>query len=363
MKPGSLWGLSKMIKKLQKDYHDQEINQMFKPVLAREQRKKMEKIKCYPRRNGRDYSWQGDLAIFPQRKEKMYLLLFIDCFSRRLFYKVVTGKSSKVLLPAAQQLLTHFNPKRITFDQESAIMSNEFKDWLQAHDITMYNTVKGQPSGFKGRTMLVERAIRTIKGQVFKHQRAFGGHWNKYIKQIIESYNNSFHRSIRTTPMEAYRSQQTFEDKTKHIKQLALGTNVRILLDRTIFEKGTKHKWSKQIYRIWRYIGKKYKVSSSVGGVHKGVFGRQHLMVVDKVVKGGKRDLRGKHFTLSHGGKGKRYHVGHKPVPKVKDLDYVPEPEPEPEPMPVPKPEKRKKARRVLKKVQDVDSGDEWTPG
>ena len=85
LQPGSLWGLSKLEKK--KEYQHSEVAQMFKPIIAREQRKKFEKIKCYPKQNGRDFSWQGDLADFTTKGGgPRYLLLYIDCFSRKLFF-------------------------------------------------------------------------------------------------------------------------------------------------------------------------------------------------------------------------------------------------------------------------------------
>jgi len=316
MKPGSLWGLSKMVKKVQKEHMDSEIAQMFKPIKAREQRKHMEKIKCYPQKNGRDFSWQGDLAVFPGKGGTRYLLLFIDCFSRKLFYHVTTGKSNKVLLPPVMALLRKHRPKRITFDMESAIMSNEMKEFLQKEGITMYNTRKKQPNDFKGRTYLVERAIRTIKSQVFKHKRAFGGPWDKFIAEIITSYNSSFHRSIKTTPNEAYESQQTFEDNSKTVPELPLGTKVRIMRTKAKFEKGTTANWSKQVYLIWSREGLKYRVSTKAGGVHPGVFGRQHLQVVTTVVKAEKRSLKGKTLTLKLGGRTKA-------VIDVSDADYV----------------------------------------
>ena len=224
---GSLWGVSKLVKKVQKEHMDQEINQMFKPIKASEQRKYHEKIKCYPRKNGRDYSWQGDLAVF--KGNPRYLLLFIDCYSRKLFYATVSKKSSKILLAKVKALLLKHKPHRITFDQESAIMSHEMKEFLQDQKITMYNTRKNQPNDFKGRTSYVERAIRTIRSAVYKHKLAFGGPWFKFIDEIISGYNSSFHRSIKSTPNEVYKSQESFEDQSRTIKQLTLGTSVRIM--------------------------------------------------------------------------------------------------------------------------------------
>ena len=299
LQKGSLRGLQKLIKKTRQEHSESEIAQMFKPVLARDQRKKFEKIKCYPKNGeGRPFSWQGDLAVFTKpkeyshnRKEYSYLLLWIDCFSRKLFHKIIDGKSIKDVLPPTMALLAVYKPKRVTFDRESAITSLKMKEFLMEHKITLYHPKRNQPNKFKGATMLIERAIRTIKSQIFKHQQAFGGDWKKHVDKIIKSYNDHFHRSIKMTPNEAWESNETFESNTKEVAAVPLGTRVRVRRTKKTFEKGTTHNWSKEVFFVSEKEGLKYRVKTKSGQKLLGVYGPQDLQIIPENVISGKLDV------------------------------------------------------------------------
>ena len=66
------------------------------------------------------------------------------------------------------------------------------KSWLEKNDIEMYSTHN------KGKSVVAERFIRTIKNKIYKHMTSISK--NVYIDKlddIVHKYNNKKHRSIK----------------------------------------------------------------------------------------------------------------------------------------------------------------------
>ena len=66
------------------------------------------------------------------------------------------------------------------------------KSWLQDNDIEMYSTHN------KGKSVVAERFIRTLKNKIYKHMTSISK--NVYIDKladIVNKYNNSYHSTIK----------------------------------------------------------------------------------------------------------------------------------------------------------------------
>ena len=66
------------------------------------------------------------------------------------------------------------------------------KSWLQDNDIEMYSTHN------KGKSVVAERFIRTLKNKIYKHMTSISK--NGYIDKltdIVNKYNNSYHSTIK----------------------------------------------------------------------------------------------------------------------------------------------------------------------
>ena len=72
------------------------------------------------------------------------------------------------------------------------------KSWLQKNVIEMYSTHD------KGKSVLSERFIKTLKTYIYKHMTAVPK--NVYINKvndIVNEYNNTYHRTIKIKPVNA----------------------------------------------------------------------------------------------------------------------------------------------------------------
>ena len=61
-------------------------------------------------------------------------------------------------------------PNKIWVDQGSEFYNNVFKKWLKGNDISMYSTYN------EGKSVVVERFIRTLKNKIYKHMTAISKH-------------------------------------------------------------------------------------------------------------------------------------------------------------------------------------------
>ena len=76
------------------------------------------------------------------------------------------------------------------------------KSWLQVNNIKIYSTHN------EGKSVVVERFIRTLKNKIYKYMTSISK--NVYIdkiKEIVNKYNNTYHNIIKMNPV-------TFKDYT-----------------------------------------------------------------------------------------------------------------------------------------------------
>ena len=150
-------------------------------------------------------------------------------------------------------------PKKIWVDKGSKFSNNSFKKWLQDNDIVMYSTSN------KGKCVVAERFIRTIKNKIYKYMTSISK--NVYIDKldnIAKKYNKTYHKSIKMKPVDvkdnAYiKFKKEVNDKNPKFK---VGDHVRISKYKNIFAKGYMPNWSEEIFIIkkikntvpWTYV-------------------------------------------------------------------------------------------------------------
>ena len=104
---------------------------------------------------------------------------------------------------------------------------------------------------------VVERFNRTLKTKMWKYFTFNGTHrYVDVIDELIFSYNNSFHRTIKMTPSEVNKENEAAILKLNYIPKtspkwsLNVGDKVRISKARRHFKKGYLPNWSEEIFTI-----------------------------------------------------------------------------------------------------------------
>ena len=206
--------------------------------------------------------FQADLIEYPRRDYTYanqgfrFILVVIDCFSKMLYAKPVKRKSSEYMSMAFEDILNKFDvfPNSIITDQGLEFYNSKVQKVFQTYGINHYH-LKTKTAW---KTPMAERVIRTIKSRLekyfYKHKTK---NWISFLPQLVKNYNRTPHRSIGMAPNQVtfQNSEQVYnrmfgDVDLKVIPRLKKGDRVRILRDKTLFEKGYKANWTKEIYKI-----------------------------------------------------------------------------------------------------------------
>jgi hypothetical protein len=234
-------------------------------------------LKKFPRNKvitrGIDDLWQIDLAdmhnIARFNKNFRYLVTCIDVFRKYAWVIPIKNKQAKSVLDAFKNIIRNSRRKinNLQSDQGTEFFNTEFKEYLS----------------------VVEHFNRTIKEKIYRFFTF--KNTNNYISildDLVLSYNNSFHRSIQTSPNKVNKKNEkkihrllygTMNSKKPTFK-FKKGMQVRISINKSIFEKGYTAKWTEEIFRIKHLIPREpivYKIEDLNGEELKGVFYEQEL--------------------------------------------------------------------------------------
>ena len=138
-------------------------------------------------------------------------------------------------------------PNKIWVDHGSEFYNNKFRNFLKENDIEMYSTYN------KGKSVVAERFIKTLKNKIYKHMTTIGK--NVYFNElddIVKKYNNTVHSSIKMRPKDvAYIKYVEYSKETnKKSPKFEVGDNVRISKYKNIFAKGYARNWSEEVFVV-----------------------------------------------------------------------------------------------------------------
>jgi len=150
--------------------------------------------------------YQADLVdltnISRYNDKHRFLLTVIDVFSKRAWAIPVLNKSAQRVTEAFEKVLsTGGNCRMLQTDRGSEFLNSTFQQMLKINNIHFYT------SNSDTKASICERFNRTLKTKLFKYF-SYKKTW-RYIDilpDILESYNNTYHRSIRMTPNEVNES-------------------------------------------------------------------------------------------------------------------------------------------------------------
>ena len=126
-----------------------------------------------------------------------FLLCVIDIFSKYAWVVPLKDKKGVSIVNAFHKTLKQSNrkPNKIWVDNE--FYKNSFRKWLQDNDVVMYSAHN------EGKSVVVERFIRTLKGKIYKYMASVSKNlYNDKLDDIANEYNNTYHRTIKMKPID-----------------------------------------------------------------------------------------------------------------------------------------------------------------
>ena len=225
-------------------------------------------------------------ALSKQNSNHKYILMVIDVFSKYGWAEPLKFKTGVAVKIALEKIFKEQIPKKIWADKGTEFYNQTVKSLLTKHNIDLYSTENEE------KCSVIERWNRTIKTKLWKYFTANGTH--KYVdilQPLIDKYNNTKHRSIKMTPIDARKSEnhdrvfknlylKKMEKLGEQTPKFKVGDKVRLAVLKDHFEKSYIINWSDRVYTIKQVLKTRpitYTVENEGGEQHKGTFYEQEL--------------------------------------------------------------------------------------
>lgn len=250
-----------------------------------------------------DAIWAADLVDMQYfahgNKGYKYILMIIDVFSKYGWAIPLKTKTGIEVTKAFSDLWkTTPAPSRLWTDKGREFYNTRMTELLKKYNVHIYSTENEQKS------CVVERWNRTIKRMMWKYfTKNKTGVYNDVLPEMIKKYNNTYHRSIDTTPTLARQPssyQHVYEalygeSKPKTKPKFKVGDKVRITKKKKTFEKGYTTNWTEEVFVITEVQPTNpvtYKIEDGKGEEVKGTFyepelqrSKQEIFRIDKVLR------------------------------------------------------------------------------
>ena len=177
-----------------------------------------------------------------------YLLCAIDLFSKYAWVVPLNDKRGISIVNAFQKIISEGRkPNKIWVDQGGEFYKKYFKRFLGINNIEMYSTYN------KGKYVVAERFIQTLKSKIFKHMTAVSKNvYFDVLDDIVNKCNNAVHRSIKMKSIDVTSDSYAEYNKYSNKKdpKFTVGGRVRISKYKNIFAKGYTRNWSEEVLVI-----------------------------------------------------------------------------------------------------------------
>ena len=240
-----------------------------------------------------DYMWDLDLAdvqnLTRYNKGSKFLLIAIDILSRHLWVRPLKNKSGEEIIKSLNNIFEEGRlPKVIRTDKGLEFTNQKVQDFLKTKGVRHFTTNNEVKANY------AERVIRTLRSKLFKYMNSKQTYeYINVLQSLVNGYNNSYHRSIRTKPSLVNKENENFiwqllygiPSLNREIPAFKKGDLVRISFTRDTFDRGYTQNFSDEIFKVIQIIRRDpivYKISDLNGEEIKGTFYKEELQRVHK---------------------------------------------------------------------------------
>src|SRR6267154_2753358 len=144
--------------------------------------------------------WQADLVdltlLSNENDSQRYLLTCIDVFLKYARVEPLKNKSGSVLTAAFTKMIADHQCKLLQTDKGTEFLNGTFQKLLKDRNIRHYTSENDDI-----KASVVERFNRTLKGIMWRYlTHTSSGRYIDVLPQLVMSYNNTYHGSIKMTP-------------------------------------------------------------------------------------------------------------------------------------------------------------------
>ena len=234
-----------------------------------------------------------------------YLLVVIDCFSRKIWVRLLKRKTSQEVLSKLKNILTKSgNPECVVSDRGSEFINKDIRKWASDEGISLRNPYN------LGKAPHVERVQATLQNLIYRHiTSTMNFRFIERLPDFVKTYNSRKHRMTKISPEEGELEKngehirlmhENYYNRVKPTKRIMykVGMMVRVARIEPKFGRGYDKKSPEQIYRVSKVITKFPRVLyelTTLDGKEKilGTFYQEQLtrvinqneFVIEKILK------------------------------------------------------------------------------
>ena len=226
-------------------------------------------------------AWFTDLMDNGENHEPRYWQIFINTNTRYAVAYPLQDKNATSINKNLKSFVEEFKPHKITSDEEKGFTAKTNMDYLMQNKCGVY-IVQEQLHSTLG---IIDRFIRTLRDMNTPQEKPTTDDSTdeqfKYIsidkmKQLLNSYNNTYHSSIKMTPKQMMNDSKLEDeyiykclehvDKQSRIRNMKLkvGDYVRYLIANDKFKK-KRYTTSRECFKIDQVLGNMYTIIAQDG--------------------------------------------------------------------------------------------------
>lgn len=237
--------------------------------------------------------WQADLCdmrnISQYNDGVNYILTVIDVFSKVAWVKTLKLKTGASVINAFKEIFAECGatPVNVQTDKGKEFIAAPVKKFFKDREINFF--VTNNPDV---KASVIERFNRTLKVRMFRYfTYANSYRYVDVLNDLIESYNNRYHSSIKMAPknvneqniLQVWNNLYRKGVGPRKTPKLKLHQHVRISRTKHVFEKGYENNWSQEVFKIATVINRRppvYRLVDLNGEEIEGTFYEQELQPV-----------------------------------------------------------------------------------
>ena len=273
-------------------------NELNKPVINKFERKKVI-VNHIDKIHSCD---SVDMAKYSRvNRGYKYIFTNIDVFSKYTWSFPLKTKTIKDIKQCFEKIFKQRRPKYIWSDQESAFFSKEMLKFFENSNVKIYHTYSNL------KVVIIERFNRSLSELMMKEfVKNNNTVWYSILSKLIKTYNNRYHSTIKTKPINVNKSNEKYIKNTAYNYDIInkkpkfkINDLVRISLKRReMFDKPSGNiKWSEELFKVYK-INKSnvitYQLKDMNDEIIKGVFYEKELQltknntgeyIIEKILK------------------------------------------------------------------------------
>ena len=240
-----------------------------------------------------------------------FLITVIDVFSKVAWVVPLKNKSGQTLTGAFSKLFQEHKPAHLQTDKGMEFLNKSVQKVFKDHKINFYTSENEDV-----KASVAERFNRTLKTKMWKyftHKNTM--RYVNVLDDLVHSYNNTFHRTIKMTPSEVNAQNEEeirtrlYRPKSKLVWKFQVGDKVRLARGKREFKKGYLPSWTDEIFTIASrrpsdppvYQVKDYKGEVLGGNFYafelQRVIKEDDVYKIDKILKTRKRQGKTEHLV------------------------------------------------------------------